>query len=135
MALTGGCFCGRIRYVAQGKPFNATICHCADCRRATGGPMVGWFTVRPGEFSFVHDEPRHYASSPGVTRSFCSNCGTSLTYRQTKLNEIDVTICTLDDPEAVPPQDHLQTAGQLGWVKLDDGLPTCRSTRHKLHTD
>ena len=121
--LKGGCFCGRIRYVAGGSPFHSTICHCDDCRRAVGAPMVGWFTVRPAELRYVLDEPRRFASSPGVTRGFCANCGTSLTYQRDGLDEVDVTLCSLDEPQALPPADHTCAKGQLNWVKVNDGLP------------
>jgi AraC-like DNA-binding protein len=30
--LTGGRFCGSIRYEADGKPFHETNCHCSICR-------------------------------------------------------------------------------------------------------
>jgi hypothetical protein len=39
------------------------------------------------------------------------------------VDEVDVTVGSLDDPEAVPPQDHTFVDNQLSWVKLDDGLP------------
>ena len=128
--LKGGCFCGRVRYVAGGTPYHATICHCADCRRATGSPMVGWFTVKRTDLDFVQEQPRFFASSPGVIRSFCTNCGTSLTYRRQALEEVDVTICSLDDPNLLPPNDHTHTNGRLGWVRLNDHLPQHKGKRN-----
>ena len=121
--LAGGCFCGHVRYVARGTPFNSTVCHCVDCRRAAGSPTVAWFTVRPGELEFTAGEPRRFASSPGAERSFCPQCGTPLTFRHEGLDEVDVTTCSLDDPDAVPPADHTRFAGKLGWDVPGDTLP------------
>jgi hypothetical protein len=56
--LTGGRFCGAIRYQANGTPFHATNCHCSICRRTTGAPFVTWFSLRPSDFSIVKGEPR-----------------------------------------------------------------------------
>jgi len=42
MGLTGGCHCGAIRYRTEGKPLHHALCHCRDCRRHAGAPMVGW---------------------------------------------------------------------------------------------
>ena len=44
-------------------------------------------------------------------------------------DEIDVTTCSLDDPERLPPEDHTRTSSKLGWVKLADGLPEYREAR------
>jgi len=38
--LTGGCFCGAIRYEADGAPFRETNCHCSICHRTTGAPFL-----------------------------------------------------------------------------------------------
>ena len=43
--ITGGCHCGAIRYQAEGDVLVHALCHCTDCRRHAGAPMVGW-TIR-----------------------------------------------------------------------------------------
>ena len=122
--LTGGCFCGRIRYEVHGTPFHATICHCSDCRRVAGAPLVAWFSVASSGLRFVSDVPKRFASSAKVVRSFCSDCGTPLTFQHQDFPaEIDITTCSLDDPELVPPQDHVRTKGRLSWMRMDDDLP------------
>lgn len=121
--LTGGCLCGAIRYEARGRPFDLTVCHCSICRRSAGAPMVAWFTVKRADFAFTAGQPSTYRSSPKAQRSFCPTCGTQLTFKMDALDEIDVTVCSLDDPEAVPPHDHTYVSSQLGWVRLEDGLP------------
>ncbi len=124
MQLQGGCYCGRIRYEADGEPFDRCCCHCTMCRRTTGAPFVAWFTVRRAEFRFTKGEPARFASSARGLRSFCPTCGTQLTFQYADdSDEIDVTTASLDDPEAVAPLDHIYSDTMLSWIKLDDGLP------------
>ncbi len=128
--LTGGCFCGRIRYEADGTPFHATICHCADCRRVAGSPCVAWFSLAASGLRFVAGVPRRFASSARAMRSFCPDCGTPLTFQHADCPaEIDITTCSLDDPGLVPPRDHVRTTGRLSWVHMDDGLREYPATR------
>lgn len=121
--LKGGCFCDDVRYEAEGEPVHLTNCHCTICRRASGAPFVAWFTVPRSRFRFVRGEPNHFRSSSGATRGFCGRCGSQLTFaRDDAPHEIDVTTCTLDDPEALPPEDHTFMRSKLAWVALADGL-------------
>ncbi|HTS51944.1 MAG TPA: GFA family protein [Burkholderiales bacterium] len=131
--LQGGCFCGAIRYVAGGAPFDETICHCSICRRTTGAPLVAWFSVLRSEFRLLQGTPTRFRSSDKATRTFCPRCGTQLTFeRDDLLDEIDVTTCSLDEPQRVQPKDHTRTSSRLGWVKLADGLPEYREARSKV---
>ncbi len=122
--LTGGCFCGQVRYEADAEPFYETICHCTDCRRIVGAASVAWFTVPRASLHWVRGEPANVRSSAKAVRRFCGTCGTSLSFESDETpDEIDVTTASLDDPEAVPPRDHTQAATRLSWVRLADGLP------------
>jgi hypothetical protein len=130
--LKGHCLCGAIRYEAHGEVTNGIVCHCTMCRRAAGSPMVGWFTVPRGGFRLLAGKPATYRSSAGARRTFCGVCGTPLAFESTRFpDETDITTCSLDDPEQVPPVDHTRASTRLSWVKLADGLPACPEQRTK----
>jgi hypothetical protein len=129
--LTGGCFCGTIRYEARGTPFDETNCHCSICRRTTGAPFVTWFSTRSSDFRIIKGEPTRYNSTEKGVRSFCPRCGTQLTFQHADFpDEIDVTTSSLDDPELVPPRDHTRTSTRLRWVAAD-GLPEYAEARQR----
>ncbi len=74
--------------------------------------------------TFKEGCPQLYASTPGVTRSFCSNCGTPLTYEAERCaDEVHFTIGTFDQPEALPPTRHVFDAERISWLHLGDDLP------------
>jgi hypothetical protein len=37
MKLEGGCYCGKVRYVAEGEPIMKAQWHCRECQYLTGG--------------------------------------------------------------------------------------------------
>jgi len=122
--LTGGCFCGAVRYRAGALLYPPTLCHCESCRKAAGAHAVGWLTVHVATFAYTGAPPVDYASSPGVLRQFCGRCGTPLTYRRdTRPEEVDIGIATLDDPASVAPVDHIWMEDALPWDRPGDGLP------------
>jgi hypothetical protein len=80
MSLTGGCHCGAIRYEVSGDPFTHAICHCTDCRRHSGAPMVSWTMYPVGSLRVTRGTPKVYVSSEHARRHFCADCGTGLFY-------------------------------------------------------
>jgi hypothetical protein len=128
--LKGGCFCGRIRYETAATPFHETNCHCSICRRTSGAPFVSWFSVPRSHFRLVAGEPAQFKSTSKATRSFCPHCGTQLTFAHEDFpDEIDVTTCSLDDPDLVSPKDHTWTSSKIKWVNVADGLPQHAQSR------
>lgn len=127
--VTGGCLCGAVRYRATGR-LHAGYCHCRMCQRASGAPVVAWFTVPVDTFAFSTGLPRSYRSSEKAVRHFCGDCGTPLTFRLAEdPPEIDVNLATLDQPEDIAPEYHIYTSSQLPWLHIDDGLPRYEEQR------
>lgn len=123
--LTGHCHCGAIRYELDGNPKWSALCHCQDCRRHAGAPVVGWTAFPESSLRIVKGNPKVYDSSENGRRHFCADCGTGLFYfNAVNLPGIaDVQIATLDDPSAVAPQIQVQTAERLAWMEGAQNLP------------
>ncbi len=122
--LRGQCHCGRIRYEMPHEVLRHTLCHCSDCRRHAGAPMVGWAVVAADQVR-ITGAPKTYKSSSHGRRLFCGNCGTNLFY----VNEvilpglIDIQTGTLDEPSRLPPQMHVQIAERIAWMETAHTLP------------
>ncbi len=125
--VTGGCHCGAVRY-ALAAVQASMVCHCRTCQRISGAPVVAWASVGADDYVVTQGEPARYASSPGVSRTFCGHCGTQLTY-QAEQGEIDVAIASLDDPDAFSPTHHSWLSHNIAWVKFGDGLPNYQRSR------
>lgn len=129
--VTGGCLCGAVRYQVRLPVLNAGYCHCRMCQRAAGAPAVAWLTVPRTAFAFTRGDPAVFRSSPRGLRRFCGACGTPLTFEFPEdmppdtpgLHDIDVTVASLDTPEAVPPDHHSWTSSRIGWFDTVDRLP------------
>jgi hypothetical protein len=100
------------------------LCHCADCRRHAGAPMVAWGLVRNEDLR-IEGETKEYASSELGRRHFCPQCGTALFYTNEQIfpGQTDVQTATLDDPDAIVPQAQIQMADRIGWMDRLDQMP------------
>jgi hypothetical protein len=128
--LTGGCYCKAIRYRISGPITHPTNCHCDICRGTTGAPCVAWFSVASENIELISGTLTRFRSSSHATRTFCPTCGTQISFVDDATPaETDITIGSLDDPNAVAPLDHTFTSGTLAWLKLADGLPQYRRRR------
>jgi hypothetical protein len=124
ITIEGGCYCGAVRYAFTSAPLASMVCHCQSCRRIAGAPVVAWITVAKSDFRVTRGGTSELESSIGIRRTFCASCGTHLTYANAKYSEeIDLTTCTLDDPNAYPPAHHSWESHDLKWVRFGDGLP------------
>lgn len=124
MKLEGGCLCGTVRYRIEGEAIDAAYCHCSLCRRASGAPVVAWITFPVEDFAYVAGTPRVFHSSARGQREFCAQCGTQLVYRQRDgARTVDVSMASLDDPQARAPEYHIFVADRLGWFGIGDDLP------------
>ena len=121
---SGGCHCGAVRYEMTAEVAHHALCHCTDCRKASGAPVTAWAMAAADQVT-ITGEPVTYASSEHGRRLFCGACGTSLFYTNDVVfpGMIDVQSATLDDPDAIPLQAQIQTAERIGWMTHLGDLP------------
>jgi hypothetical protein len=89
----GGCLCSAVRYRVAGPPLYSVICHCNTCRKASAASSVAWLTFERANFNILAGVPKTFRSSPGVVRTFCAVCGSTLTYTtELRPNQVDMTL-------------------------------------------
>lgn len=132
--LTGGCQCGRVRYTAQLENFDAYLCHCRMCQRATGGVSIAFVNLRKDERVW-ESEPDWYASSPIAKRPFCRECGTPLGFEYPDSDKCDITVGSFDDPSPFVPTSHFGAESMhAAWINTG-GLPTHRCDEYASLVD
>jgi len=128
MKLTGGCYCGTIRYEAQGEPMFRLQCHCRECQYITGGSPNVVMGMPADGFRYSQGEPRAFARPDlpaPVSREFCPHCGTHLLTRSPRVpGAVLLKVGTLDTPEAFGrPALAIFTRDMQAFHHVPDDIP------------
>ena len=126
MKISGGCYCGSLRYEAIGDVEASIQCHCRECQYITGGnPNVIMIMPLSG-FEFVKGIPKTFKRKDiekAVTRLFCENCGTGIgTKNPNRPNSIILKVGTFDDPSIFKPDIAIFTIDKQKFHYIEDGL-------------
>ena len=107
MKVSGGCYCGELRYEAEGDPMLMLECHCRECQYyASGGPSHNLVMPLDG-FRYTTGSPATFTRSDleyPITREFCPTCHTFIASLSPKLATATILkVGTLDDPAQYDP--------------------------------
>ena len=123
---TGSCLCGAVRFEIDGPLAGIELCHCSQCRRASGSAFAANLPVDAANFRLVGGEAqlRAYESSPGKERVFCGACGSPVISRLTAdPSQVRVRAGLLDAPVAARPVFHFLTDSKADWWTIEGDLP------------
>lgn len=128
--LNGGCYCGAVRFQINGPPVTSSHCHCRSCQLAAGSAFATWAKVAGSDFKVTKGAIKTIEKTPGITRGFCGECGTTLTYAardsvdgQDWTADAWFSATALDDPSRVSPKNHVFVSQRQPWITFNDGLP------------
>jgi hypothetical protein len=129
MKVEGGCYCGAVRYLAEGDPVMKGQCHCRECQYITGGAPNLVMGVPDAGFRFIRGSAKPFQRSDlatPVTREFCAECGTHLLTRAPGLpGVVLIKVGTLDDPSVFGgPQLAIYTSEKQSFHQIPAGIPT-----------
>ena len=95
----GSCLCGALSYEFEGDPDGVWMCHCSNCRKASGGSGNAIIIVPQERFHWLsgadHRVTFELRATYTITR--CKTCGTPLPAEEDETN-VYLTAGTLDDP-------------------------------------
>jgi hypothetical protein len=114
---TGGCLCGDVRYSVRGEPVHVGRCHCADCRKESGGAYTIYGQWPIGAFELSGE----IASYQG--RGFCPRCGSRLLDPPGPGDTlVEIRIGSLDDaPFGLKPEAEVWVKRREPWIPPVDG--------------
>lgn len=124
MSLTGGCFCGRVRYTITAPLKHARSCHCSRCRKTFSGAGSAYAEIEPGTLSWTAGEKnlRQYEAAPGWGLQFCGTCGSTLC--GTHNGQIHgVTLGCVDGDPGVQIEMHIFVGSRAPWDHIGGNAP------------
>jgi len=122
--LTGGCLCGAVRYSVADEFRYALICHCSQCRRATGSAYKPFAGIELSKLTVIAGKESVLRYGGDVNHDVhCGKCG-SLLYSVVRDGKYaHVTLGSLADAPTLRPTDHIYVASKAPWEVICDGLP------------
>ena len=133
LPMTGGCYCGAIRYESTDPPVRSAMCDCRMCQRWSGAPAATGVLFDLSTFRFTKGRAKTYMTSPIMERSFCGDCGTQIMSRYTVPpygpNRPHISVGTLDHPEETEaPSLHFGIESHHPqWLILEEGVTQRRA--------
>lgn len=126
-AIRGGCQCGAVRYEISGALVNPHICHCRMCQKAFGNFFAALVGTKKAALRWSTGEPGFFRSSSVVSRGFCRDCGTPLSFAYDHSDHIAVSIGSLDSPELAVPANQFGVEARLPAFEILHTLPGTRT--------
>lgn len=133
---SGRCYCGLTKFTTTQQPQTVAYCHCDSCRRATGGAVAAFAAFDEKAVTFIPDEGRVVSTNPGVARTFCTSCGSSLTGRYDYLpGQIYISLGVLDQANDYPPKIHTHDSERFTWLHIHDDLARVTASGRSIIND
>ncbi len=121
--ITGTCLCGAVAWQLDGAIELINYCHCSMCRKIHGAPFGTFAHGSAAAFEWRSGEPliTRYESSPGVYRSFCRVCGSSVPVVEG--DEVCIPAGSIDGDPVARPSVHIFVGSKAPWYDITDDLP------------
>jgi hypothetical protein len=126
MEIEGGCYCGAVRFKAEGDAVFKGQCHCRECQYIAGGAPNMVMGMPGTGFSYTKGKPKQFQRSDldnPVTREFCADCGTHLVSLTSMVPGVALLkVGSLDDPAVFEgPQMAIFTCDKQSFHQVPEG--------------
>ena len=125
--MRGSCQCGGVRFEVTGPFISLSFCHCATCKKISGGVGTANGRARTEDITVAEgrDLVETFQPQEGSAKSFCRTCGSNLFGGGWPESEhSSVRLSAIDSGLEQKPDAHIFVRSVATWETLpDDGLP------------
>lgn len=119
--IKGSCLCGEIRFETNAEPQGASMCHCSQCRKQSGGIWSSAYVA--DEELQISGDVKWYQTSHAAKRGFCSTCGSFLFWKALDEQTTSFALGAVEKPTGVTLSKHIFVADKGDYYEITDGLP------------
>ena len=125
MTQAGGCQCGAVRYLLEGRAYRLNVCHCRDCQRQSGSAFGMSLVIPNDTFRLMAGTLKTFVTQSDSGRSktcaFCRDCGVRIYNATSRM--MSVKPGTLDDTSWLRPDGHYWLKRKQPWALLPVHVP------------
>mgnify|MGYP000533670672 CR=1 FL=1 len=118
--LSGGCLCGRVKFLVKENFKDFYQCHCKQCQQLTGSAFTSNILTEPGNIKWLigQDCIALYEHPTRVfSKSFCKVCGSGLPYINKSKTSLVIPAGSLNEPPSLHPQANIFTSEEACWFR------------------
>ncbi|MBO9472846.1 GFA family protein [Shimia sp. R10_1] len=119
--LKGTCLCGDIKFETHATPQGASMCHCSQCRKQSGGVWSSAYVLE--EEMKITGDVLWYEASASAKRGSCPRCGSFLFWKAHDENTISFALGAVDGPTGLSLEKHIFVGDKGDYYQIADGLP------------
>ena len=117
----GSCLCGDVTFETAADPQGASMCHCSQCRKQSGGVWSSAFV--PASALTIVGPVSWYASSATAKRGICPRCGSFLFWKAHDEDTISFSLGSVDGPTGLALTKHIFVADKGDYYEIADDVP------------
>ena len=119
--LKGSCLCGDITFQTDAAPQGASMCHCSQCRKQSGGI---WSSAYVAETDLtITGDVLWYGASASAKRGSCPRCGSFLFWKAHDEETISFALGAVDGPTGLELTKHIFVRDKGDYYTIVDDVP------------
>ncbi len=123
--LTGGCFCGKVRFEFEPDYIAYRYCFCGRCRKVRGSAHAANIFVRQEALTWLagEDEIRRFdLDGARFGNCFCGTCGSPVPREVLGGKAWLIPAGTVDEDPGIAPEGAIFWDSRVAWLPAADGL-------------
>nr|WP_278921979.1 GFA family protein [Pseudophaeobacter profundi] len=116
----GACLCGDITFATGARPQGASMCHCSQCRKQSGGIWSSAY-VKDDDLT-ISGPVSWFEASPQAKRGFCARCGSYLFWKAHDEDTTSFALGAVEPPSGLKIEKHIFVGDKGDFYDIADGV-------------